>query len=79
MSTVNGKKEKVLGIDLDPTDTLKMKTDKEGYPQCTYRNKKCSTIDYLDATQENAERHHRGKSSNSMGSFSGFGEGKLNK
>lgn len=79
MSTVNGKKEKILGIDLDPTDTLKMTTDKEGYPECTYKNKKCSTMDYLDATQENAERHYKGKKSNTFGTFSGFGEGKLNK
>ena len=78
MSLVNGKKEKMLGIDLDPTDTLRMETDKEGYPSCTYRNKKCTTVDYLDATQENAERHYKGKPSNSFGIFAGFGKGKLN-
>ena len=40
MSKFNGKKEKILGIDLDPDDRLDMKTDKEGYPTCTIDNKK---------------------------------------
>jgi len=79
MSRVDGKKEKVLGIDLDPSDKLKMVTDKEGYPTCSYNNKPCSTLDYLDATQENAERHFKGKQSNTVGSFNGFGKGTLKK
>ena len=79
MSTVDGKKEKVMGIDLDPTDELKMTTDVEGYPDCTYKNKPCSTEDYLDKTQENADRHFKGKSSNNIGTFSGWGKGTLNK
>ena len=79
MSTVNGKKEKILGVDLDPNDRLKMTTDKEGYPSCTIDNKKCSAMDYLDATQENAERHYKGKKSRSLGLFGGFGKGKLKK
>ena len=79
MSTVNGKKEKFLNYDFDPHDTLKMVTDKEGYPKCTYKNKSCSTNDYLDATQENAERHKANKMSNHIGSFSGFGKGTLRK
>ena len=72
MSTVNGKKEKVLGLDLDPEDRLKMTTDKEGYPTCTIDNKKCTTDDYLDLQQENAERHYRGKKAKSFGFFSGW-------
>ena len=79
MSIVNGKKEKILGLDLDPEDRLKMTTDKEGYPSCTIDNKKCSTMDYVDATQENAERHYKGKKSKSVGYFGGFGEGTLKK
>ena len=79
MSKVDGKKEKVLGIDLDPGDHLNMTTDKEGYPNCTYKNKPCTTEDYLDKSQENAERHFKGKKSNNIGVFSGFGEGTLNK
>ena len=79
MSTVNGKKERVLGIDLDPNDRLKMTTDKEGFPSCTIDNKKCSSLDYLDATQENAERHKRGRKATSFGYFGGWGEGTLNK
>ena len=79
MSTVNGKKERVLGIDLDPRDTLKMITDEEGYPSCTYKNKPCSTEDYLHATQTNAERHYKGKEPKTISLFSGFGKGLLKK
>tara|TARA_Y100001938_G_C7983652_1_gene375712 strand:- start:455 stop:724 length:270 start_codon:yes stop_codon:yes gene_type:complete len=79
MALVDGKKEKILGIDLDPEDRLKMNTDKEGYPSCTIDNKKCSTSDYLDAAQENAERHFKGKKSKSFGYFGGFGKGTLKK
>ena len=79
MSIVNGKKEKILGLDLDPEDRLKMTTDNEGYPSCTIDNKKCSAMDYLDATQENAERHYKGKKSKGLGLFGGFGKGTLKK
>ena len=72
MSKLNGKKEKILGIDLDPSDRLDMKTDKEGYPSCTIDNKKCTPTDYLDLQQENADRHFRGQKSKSLGSFSGW-------
>tara|TARA_R100000781_G_C4025304_1_gene108627 strand:+ start:352 stop:600 length:249 start_codon:yes stop_codon:yes gene_type:complete len=72
MSTVDGKKEKILGMDLDPDDRLKMTTDKEGYPSCTIDNKKCDVMDYLDASQENAERHFKGKKARSIGMFSGI-------
>ena len=79
MSTVNGKKEKILGIDLDPTDRLKMTTDAEGYPSCTIGGKSCTTEDYLEATKDNADRHFRGQKSRTIGFFGGFGEGTLNK
>ena len=79
MAVVNGKKEKILGIDLDPEDRLKMVTDKEGYPSCTIDNKYCTTEDYLEATKDNADRHLKGKKAKSFGMFSGFGKGTLNK
>ena len=47
--------------------------------KCTIDNKKCSTEDYLDATQENAERHFKGKKARSVGFFGGFGKGTLKK
>ena len=71
MSKVNGEKEKIFGIDLDPSDRLDMKTDAEGYPICTLDGKHCTTDDYLDLTQENAGRHFGGKKSKSLGFFSG--------
>jgi len=79
MSKLNGKKEKVFGIDLDPTDRLEMKTDSEGYPSCTLDGKHCTTEDYLDLTQENAERHKKGKQSKELGFFSGVSFDKYGK
>tara|TARA_R100001163_G_C5062204_1_gene199199 strand:- start:1941 stop:2198 length:258 start_codon:yes stop_codon:yes gene_type:complete len=79
MSTVNGKKEKVMGVDLDPENRLEMKTDAEGYPSCKLDGKYCTTTDYLDLTQENAERYNKGKKSKSFGFFGGFGSGTLKK
>ena len=72
MSRLNGKKEKLFGVDLDPKDRLEMKTDAEGYPSCKLDGKHCTTEDYLDLTQENAERHKRGKTSKDFGFFSGL-------
>lgn len=72
MSTVNGKKEKVFGLDLDPTDRLSMTTDEEGYPTCKLDNKPCSTEDYLELQKDNATRHSLGKPSRTFGFFTGL-------
>tara|TARA_Y100001938_G_C7724188_1_gene251473 strand:+ start:202 stop:453 length:252 start_codon:yes stop_codon:yes gene_type:complete len=79
MATVNGKKEKIFGMDFDPNDRIKMTTDKEGYPDVTIDGKKATPFDHIDAIQENVERHNKGKSARSMPMFSGFGKGTLKK
>ena len=77
MATINGKKEKLFGMDFDPDDRIKMKTNHEGYPSVTIDNKPATPIDHVDAIQENVERHNKGKSARSMPIFSGFGKGTL--
>ena len=79
MAIVNGKKEKVFGVDHDPEDRLKMTSDKEGYPIATRDGKNITAIDFVDATQENVEKLNRGKKPSSVRLFSGFGPGTLKK
>ena len=79
MAIVNGKKEKIFGVDHDPEDRLKMTSDKEGYPIATRDGKNITAIDFVDATQENVEKLNRGKKPSSVRLFSGFGPGTLKK
>ena len=77
MAIVNGKKEKIFGVDHDPEDRLKMTSDKEGYPIATRDGKNITAIDFVDATQENVEKLNKGKKPSSVRLFSGFGPGTL--
>jgi len=79
VAIVNGKKEKIFGVDHDPEDRLKMTSDKEGYPIATRDGKNITAIDFVDATQENVEKLNRGKKPSSVRLFSGFGPGTLKK
>ena len=79
MAIVNGKKEKIFGVDHDPEDRLKMTSDKEGYPIATRDGKNITAIDFVDATQENVEKMNKGKKPSSVRLFSGFGPGTLKK
>jgi len=79
VAIVNGKKEKIFGIDHDPEDRLKMTSDKEGYPIATRDGKHITATDFVDATQENVEKLNRGKKPSSVRLFSGFGPGTLKK
>jgi len=79
VAIVNGKKEKIFGVDHDPEDRLKMTSDKEGYPIATRDGKNITAIDFVDATQENVEKLNKGKKPSSVRLFSGFGPGTLKK
>jgi arginyl-tRNA synthetase len=79
VAIVNGKKEKIFGVDHDPEDRLKMTSDKEGYPIATRDGKHITAIDFVDATQENVEKLNKGKKPSSVRLFSGFGPGTLKK
>jgi len=79
VATINGKKEKIFGIDHDPDDRLKMTTDHEGFPTTTRDGKHITPVDFVDATQENVERMNQGKKPKSFKLFSGIGPGTLKK
>ena len=55
VATINGKKEKIFGIDHDPDDRLKITTDQEGCPIATRDGNHITPVDFVDATQENVE------------------------
>tara|TARA_Y100000310_G_scaffold219520_1_gene220917 strand:+ start:242 stop:490 length:249 start_codon:yes stop_codon:yes gene_type:complete len=79
VATVNGKKDKVFGVDHDPDDRLKMTSDRDGYPIATRDGKHITPVDFVDATQENIERMNQGKQPKSFKLFSGYGRGTLKK
>ena len=65
---------------LDPNNDLKHKEVDGGKDiECTYKGSKVSYNDYLDIHEERGENIQKGKKPNSIGMFSGFGEGTLKK
>jgi CTP-dependent riboflavin kinase len=65
---------------LDPNNDLKHKKVDGGKDiECTYKGSKVSYNDYLDIHEERGENIQKGKKPNSIGMFSGFGEGTLKK
>ena len=78
---VNKKHSKLLGVDLDSKDEMELKPRQDGDVDVRYKNGKMSYDEYIDEMESRATRHSEGKSltSNSIGCFSGFGEGTLNK
>lgn len=65
---------------LDPNNDLKHKKVDGGKDiECTYKGSKVSYDDYLDIHEERGENIQKGKKPNSIGMFSGFGEGTLKK
>ena len=78
---LNNKHSNILGKDLDPKNDMELNPKKDGDVDVRYKNGKMSYDEYIDEMESRATRHSEGKSltSNSIGCFSGFGEGTLNK
>ena len=82
MATQNkNKHSKLLGTDYDPNNDMELKSKPDGDVDVRYKNGKMTYDEYIDEMESRATRHSEGKSltSNTMGCFSGFGEGTLNK
>ena len=76
------KKHSVLaGVDFDPNNDMELKPKADGDVDVRYKNGKMTFDEYIDEMESRTTRHSEGKSltSNTMGCFSGFGEGTLNK
>ena len=71
-----------FGVDLDPDKNLCHVTNKEdGSYEAYYKGDKIKYDDYLSELESRVDRNSKGKSvsSRSIGTFSGWGKGKLKK
>ena len=77
----NKKHSKIGNVDFDPNDDMVLNPKKDGDVDVKYKNGKMTYDEYIDEMESRTTRHSEGKSltSNSIGCFSGFGEGTLNK
>ena len=81
MAIVNKKHSELLGVDYDPKGDMKLKVDAEGNPEVKYKGQPISFDSYIDEIEDRANSKQNGKSidTKSIGTFSGWGEGKLKK
>ena len=72
---------KPFGIDLDPNDDLTHTPLPDGDVEVTHKGEKIRYMQYIDEMEERATRKGEGKNpvKASVGYFSGFGKGTLNK
>ena len=76
------KKHSVLaGVDYDPNSDMELKPKEDGDVDVKYKNGKMTFDEYIDEMETRTNRHSEGKTltSSSIGLFSGFGKGTLNK
>ncbi len=75
------KHSKIGNVDYDPQNDMELKPKKDGDVDVRYKNGKMTYDEYIDEMESRTTRHSEGKSltSSSMGYFSGFGEGTLNR
>ena len=78
---VNDGGHKPFGVDLDPDKNLCHVTNPDGSYETYYKDSPMEVSDYIDEMQFRTERNQVGRdfTSRSIGSFSGFGKGTLNK
>ena len=72
---------KILGVDFDPNQDMEVDIKPDGDADVKYKGQKMDFNTYVDELEERADKHIKGKSvsTNSIGSFSGFGKGTLKK
>ena len=75
------KHSEILGVDYDPTNDMKLKPKEDGDVDVDYKGGKMTFDEYIDEMETRVNNHSDGKPivSNSIGYFSGFGKGTLNK
>ena len=72
---------KLLGVDYDPNNDMELNPKKDGDVDVKYKNGKMTYDEYIDEMESRVTRHSEGKTltSSSIGTFSGWGKGKLKK
>jgi|TARA_R100000664_G_scaffold30201_1_gene42575 hypothetical protein len=76
------KKHSKLGnVDFDPNNDMTLKPKKDGDVDVDYKGGKMTFDEYIDEMESRVTRTQEGKSltSNSLGTFAGFGKGTLKK
>ena len=71
---------KPFGVELDPENNLSHEPLSDGDVKTAYKGKPIGYMDYIDELEERATLKSQGKKiKSSVGLFSGFGKGTLNK
>ena len=72
---------KLLGVDYDPNNDMELNPKKDGDVDVKYKSGKMTYDEYIDEMESRVTRHSEGKTltSNCIGTFSGWGKGKLKK
>ena len=76
---VNDGGHNAFGVDVDPNKTLKHCTNPDGSSDTYHKDQKISYDDYVSELEGRYHKNTQGKSLGSVGVFSGFGKGTLNK
>tara|TARA_R100000808_G_scaffold19505_1_gene42316 strand:+ start:4050 stop:4298 length:249 start_codon:yes stop_codon:yes gene_type:complete len=69
---VDGKKDTIAGVDVDPHDDIMVKTDSEGQPEVSIYGSPASRLDMVDEMEARYDRRNRGLSTTHFGYFSGI-------
>ena len=70
---------KEFGVELDPTNNLKLVEDNKKGQKAYYKGKEMSYTDYICEGGDRINKGKKGKGVSNIGSFAGFGEGTLKK
>ena len=75
------KHSKIGDVDFDPNNDMELKQNPDGDGDVKYKNGKMTFDEYIDEMESRVTRTQEGKSltSNSLGTFAGFGKGTLKK
>tara|TARA_R110002020_G_scaffold462445_4_gene681969 strand:+ start:11219 stop:11482 length:264 start_codon:yes stop_codon:yes gene_type:complete len=75
------KHSKILGVDYDPNNDMKLKPKEDGDVDVDYKGGKMTFDEYIDEMEDRVTSHSNGKSitSKTIGSYAGFGKGTLKK
>jgi hypothetical protein len=68
---VDGKKDTIAGVDVDPNDDIVVKTDSEGQPDVEIYGSKADRMDMVDLMEERYDRSTRGLKPPAKKYFSG--------
>tara|TARA_R100000773_G_scaffold14845_1_gene13563 strand:+ start:6896 stop:7147 length:252 start_codon:yes stop_codon:yes gene_type:complete len=63
---------KQLGVQLDPSNNLKLEKDRDKGQQAYYKGQKIKYMDYIQEVGDRIERNKKGKGADNIGMFGGI-------